>query len=206
MPAGHSALAEQSHAERRGIDDAYTVLLEESCIVGQRIVVQRVVAEVQYALHTLAALDDPFQVLKLQVGDAHVAYHPLVAQLKQRRQCLVHHLLQSARQCCLELYVVDVYQVDVVNAQPLHALVDAVGHPLGRVVPGVHAVLAIASHLGAQVVFVTRYIPQCLAQHRLGLVVAVVGTHVDEVNTTLDGCFHSLETLFLVGLTKDAAQ
>ena len=108
--------------------------------------------------------------------------------------------------CCLELDVVHVDEVDMVDAQTLHALVDAVGDALGRVVPRVDAVLAVASHLCAQVVLVARNIFQCLAQHRLGLVVAVVGTDVDEVDAALDGGLYCFKALFLVGLAKHAAQ
>ena len=206
VPAGYTTLREQSHRQRRGVDDAHALLLEEAHVVGQCVVVQRVVAEVQDALHTLAALHHPFQVLQLQVGDAHVPHDALVLQLEEGRQCLVHHQLQTAGQCCLELNVVYVNQVNMVDAQTLHALIDAVGDALGGVVPGVDAVLAVASHFGAQVVFVAWNVLQRLAQYRLGLVVSVVGAHVDKVNATLDGSFDSLATVLQVSLAKHAAQ
>ena len=38
-------------------------------------------------------VDDPLKVLNLQVGDAHMAYHTLLAQFHERRQRLLGHLL-----------------------------------------------------------------------------------------------------------------
>ena len=71
------------------------VRLEEVHEVYQLIVAQTVVAEVHDALHraVLHVLDDPAQVLQLQVGDADVADDALAFQLVQGRQRLVDDLL-----------------------------------------------------------------------------------------------------------------
>ena len=73
-------------------------------------------------------LDHPFQVLRLQVGDADVTHHTLLLQFHERGECLVDDQLQSALAVALKLDVVHVDQIDVVHVQPLHALVNAVGY------------------------------------------------------------------------------
>ena len=103
------------------------MLVEEIHEVYQLVVTQTVVAEVHHTLHSafLAVLDDPAQVLQLQVGDAHMLDHPLALQLVQSRQCLVDHLLQSTLHASLKLNVMNVDDVDVVDVQALQTLVDA---------------------------------------------------------------------------------
>ena len=95
MPCGHTALREQPHRQGRGVDDAYAALLEVVEPVGQLIVAQAEVAEVEHRLHCALGhvVDDPGEVLDLQVGDAYVAHHALVAQLHERGQGLLGHLL-----------------------------------------------------------------------------------------------------------------
>ena len=156
MPIGSTTTREQTHRERRCIDDANASFLEVVEVVGEHIVVQTVVAEAEDAFHRarLHMVDDPLQVLGLQVGNAHMAHHAFVAQLHQCRQRLVGHFLQTARQCCLKLDVVNIDEVDVVDAQSLHALIDAARDTLGRIVPHVDAILSIASHLCGEVVLV----------------------------------------------------
>ena len=107
--------------------------LEETEIVGQQRIVQTVVAEVQDALHHtfVTVFDDPFQVLWLQVGDTHVTHHTFLLQFHQSGQCLVDDQLQSTLAVALELDVVHVDQVDIVDIQAFHTLVDAVGDATG---------------------------------------------------------------------------
>ena len=64
-------------------------------------------------------LDDPTQVLQLQVGNAYMAYHALFFQFVQGRQGLVNHFLQATLHTALELNVVHVDNIDVINVQTL---------------------------------------------------------------------------------------
>ena len=107
--------------------------LKETEIVSQQRIVQTVVAEVQDTLHgaLLGMLDHPFQVLGLQVGDAHVTHHTFLLQFHQSGQCLVDDQLQSTLAVALELDVVHIDQVDIVDVQTFHTLVDAVGDATG---------------------------------------------------------------------------
>ena len=184
------------------------MLLEESQIVGQQCIVERVVAEVQNALHrtSRSMLYHPLQVLGLQVGYTHVLHHALFAKLHQCGQCLVYYQLQSALHIALKLYVVYVYQVDVVHVQSLHTLVHALLSALGAVVPGVNAVVSVSAHLGRQIVFLMWYVLKRLAQHGLGLKVSIVGRHVDEVDTIVNCRVYSLYSLFFADAVEHSAQ
>ena len=184
------------------------MLLEETEEIGQQGIVQTVVTEVEDALHgaLLTMLNHPLQVLGLQVGDAHMAHHALLLQLHQRRQRLVDNQLQPALAVALELDVVHVDQVDIVDVQALHALIHAVGHTLGRIVPRVDAVMAIAPHLRREIILVAGDALQRLAQHGLCLKVAVIGRHIDKVHTILHCRIHGLDTLFLADAVEHATQ
>ena len=132
------------------------MLLEEVKVIGDGIVVECVVTEVENALYSTCRcmVNHPFKVLKLQVSYAHMAYYALVAEFNKCRQGLIDHLLQSARQICLEFDVVNVDQVNKLNAQSLHAFIDTVCDTTSRIVPCIHAILSISSHLRAQEVHV----------------------------------------------------
>ena len=126
------------------------MLLEESEIVGQQSVVQRIVAEVKYALNRSfwRVFYHPFQVLGLKVGNAHVLHNAFVAQLYQCGQSLVNYQLQSAIHIALELNVVYVYQVYVVNVQSLHTLVNALLSAFSAVVPCVNTIVPVSAYFG----------------------------------------------------------
>ena len=134
-----------------------------------------------------------------------MAHHALALQLAERRQRLVDNFLQSALHVALELNIVNIDEVNVVNAQALHALVDAAGDALGRIVPGVAAVLSVAANFCAEEVFLAGNAPQRLSQHLLGLVVAIVGADVDEVDASLDGSLHGLDALVEFCVVEHAA-
>ena len=118
--------------------------------------------------------------------------HALLPELHQGGQGLAYHLVQVR-----ELYVVDIDEVDVVDIQPFHALVYALGRPPGGIVPGVHSVLPVTAHLGRKHERIPRELLEGLAEHGLGLVVAVIGRYVDEVQSVLDCGEHSPERLVL---------
>ena len=208
MPSWSATTREQSHAEGRGIDESYAVLFEVVEMVGQRLIAQAIVTEVEHRLHHSLGrvVYDPTQVVDLQVRDTHVAHQSLVFQFHQCGQGLLCHLLQSSGQRGLELDVVDVYQVDVLHTQSLHTLAYAFLCPLAAVVPRVHAILAVAPHLGGEDVLVARNLSQSLSQHRLGLVVSVVRRNVDEVHTALNSRKHGLYGPTLVDIMKHASQ
>ena len=151
-------------------------------------------------------LDDPLQVLRLQVGDAHMAYHTFPFQFNQSGQGLVADLLQTTLHASLEFNVVDVDQVDIVYVQALHALIHTLCGPFGAVVPGVHTVLPVASHFRGEVIFVTGDFLQGLAQHRLCLQVSIVGRHVDEVDAVIHGHMHGTDALFLMDAVEHTTQ
>ena len=208
MPGGCSALREQSHGERRCIDDADVVLLEEIQIVEQHFVVQTIMAERQHTLYRsrLGVLNHPFQILRLQVGDAHMTYHSLFAKFNQSRQSLVYNFLQSAGQVALELHIVHINQVDEVDVKALHTLIYTRRDAFGRIIPVVLAILSIASHLRGEVVFVTRNLLQCLAQHDFGLQMTIVGRHIDEVDAIIYCHMYSLDAFGLADVVEHATQ
>ena len=57
-------------------------------------------AEIQDGLHRafLTVVDDPAQVLNLQVGDADMAHESFLLQFHQRGQCLIYYLLETSGQ------------------------------------------------------------------------------------------------------------
>ena len=81
----------------------------------------------------------------------------------QGGQGLVDHLLQSAFHAALKLDVVYIDDVDIVDVQTLQTLIDALLGPLGRIVPRVDPILAVAAHLGGEVILVAGDVLQCLA-------------------------------------------
>ena len=151
-------------------------------------------------------LNDPVQVLQLQVGDAYVPHHTLTFQFVQGRQRLVDHLLQATLHAPLELDVVDVDDVDVVDVQALQALVDTLLGTSGGIVPRVDTVLAVASYLGGEKELVAGDVLQGLAQYRLGLVVTVVWGYVDDVDTSIDGSKHGVDASVLVERMEHTTQ
>ena len=108
-------------------------------------------------------LNDPFQVLRLQVGDAHMTHHTFLSQFHEGRQCLVDNLLQTALHTSLKLNVVHVDEVDIVHIQAFHTLIDTLRGTLTTVVPRVHAVLAVASYLRREVILVAGNLLQGLS-------------------------------------------
>ena len=118
MPVRGATTAQQSHRQRRGTYHANTFFFQIVQIFRQQIVVQTVVTEAQYALHRtfIHTVDDPLEVLRLQVCQADMTNYSLFLQLQKGRQRLVNNLLQAALHRCLELYVVHIDQVDVANA------------------------------------------------------------------------------------------
>ena len=135
-----------------------------------------------------------------------MAHHAFLLQFGQGGQRLVAHLLQATGQICLELYVVHIDQVDEVHAEALHALVDTLRGPAGRVVPRVHTIVAIAPHLSGEVVFITWHAAQGFAQHRLGLQMPIVRRHVDEVDAAVQRRMHGTDAVGLVDAVEHAAQ
>ena len=113
--------------------------------------------------------------------------------------------LEPTFEVALELDVVNVDEVDKVHIQTLHALIDTFCDALGRVVPGVHAVLTVAAHLGREIILIAWNLLQGLAQYHLGLKVTVVGRDIDEVDTIVDGCVYGTDTFFLTDTVEHAA-
>ena len=128
MPVGGATHCEQAHRERTCVYDANAAALEKVKKINEFVVAQAVVAEVQNALNRAfgRVLDNPFQVLELQVGNANVANHALLTQLNQRGKCLIYNLLQTARQSRLKLNIVHVDNIDIINIEPFHTLKNAV--------------------------------------------------------------------------------
>ena len=200
MPVGYATLGEQTHRERRCRQHTNATLVEEVHEVYQLIVAQAVVAEVHNTFHhtRLGVLDDPFQILQLQVGNAHMLHDAFTLQLMQGRQRLVNHLLQTAFHTSLELDVVDVDNVDIVNVQALQALINALFGTLGRIVPRVNSIFAITSHLGREVELVARDVLEGLSQYGLCLVVSIVGRYVDDVDTCIDSRKNGVDATMFV--------
>ena len=100
--------------------------------------------EAEHRLHRTGGcmLYHPLQILRLQVGNAHMLHYPFFAQRHQGRECLIDNLLQSTFTVGLELHIVHINQVDIVDVQTFHTLIHAVGNPLCRVVPEIHAVVS----------------------------------------------------------------
>ena len=97
-------------------------------------------------------------------------------------------------------------QVDVVDVQSFHTLIHTVGNALRGVIPEVHPILAVAPHLGGEVVLVTRNILQCLAQNRFGLQMTVIRRHVNEVDSVLNGGMYGLNAFRLANLVEHTTQ
>ena len=143
-------------------------------------------------------LDDPLQVLQLQVSNAYMLHDTLFLQFVQGRQRLVDHLLQTTLHTSLKFDVMDVDDVDIVDVQAFQTLIHALLGTTGRVVPRVMSILAIASNLRRQEELVTGYVLQSLAQHNLGLVVAVVGRHVYNVDTSIHRSKYGVDASVLI--------
>ena len=179
MPVGCPAPGQQSHGERRGVDDADAFAFEIVQVVRQFVVVQCVVAEVEHAFHRAFrhVVDDPLQVFQLQVGDAHVSHDAFFPQLHQCREGFVGHLRQVGK-----FYVVHVDEVDVVHMQAFHALIHAFLRLFCGIIPRVYPVFSVTSHFRGQDERAARQVFQHLAQHGFGFVMPVIGRHVDEVH------------------------
>ena len=98
-----------------------------------------------------------------------MTYYPLLAQFDKSRQSLIHHLLQFCK-----LHVVHIDKVDVIHIQPLHTLIHALLGTLCRVVPIVHAILAVSSHLGGKHIAVALDVLKRLSQNSLSLEMPVI--------------------------------
>ena len=103
--------------------------------------------------------------------------------------------------------VVDVDQVDIIDPQPLHALIDAFAGPLRRIVPAVAGlVAAVAADFRGEDELLPRELPQGLAEDLFGPEVAVVGGDVDEVDAAFDGGENGPDAVFLPQGVEDAAE
>ena len=154
----------------------------------------------------LHVVHHPFEVVQLQVSDAHEADNAFLLQFYESGQRLVAHLLQASGQGCLKLYVVDIDDVYVIDVEPFHALIYAVGHSPCGIIPRVHAVLAVSSHLCAEIVFLPWQHPECLSEHGLCLIVSIVGTYVDKVDAAVESRLHSPDAVRLLCGMKHAAE
>ena len=208
MPVGGAAHCQKAHRERTCVYDANAAAFEKVKKINEFVVAQAVMAEVQNALNRAfgRVLDNPFQVLELQVGNANVADHALLAQLNQRGKCLIDNLLQTARQSRLKLNIVHVDNVDIINIEPFHTLKNAVVSAAGRIVPSVHAVFSVAAHLCRKNEFVARNLFKCLSQNHFRLQVAVVWRHIDKVDSVLNRSVHRTNAVGFVQRVENAAQ
>ena len=100
----------------------------------------------------------------------------------------------------------DIDKVDVVDIESLHAFVHAFLRTLCRIIPCVHSVLAVAAHLGRNVVFVPRNVLQSLSKHGFSLKMAIIRRHINEVDSILHGCEDGLDGLILLYAAEDASQ
>ena len=85
-------------------------------------------------------LDHPFEILGLEVGNPDMADNPLFAQLTECGERLIANKAEVR-----ELDIVDIDEINMVNIQAVHTLIHAFDSAFCRVVPNVHAVLAIAA-------------------------------------------------------------
>ena len=127
------------------------------------------------------------------------------AELHQYRQCLVHHFLESSRKSGLKFYVVHVDEVDMVNVEALHALIDTFLCPACGIVPGVYTVFSISSYFRTEKILVTRNVLQCLAKHGLCFVVAIIRTDIDEIDAAFNGCLNCFYAVVQIGSSEYAA-
>ena len=199
---GHPPLREQAHGQGRSIDDTDAPFFEIIQVIHQLVVVQAMMTEVQDRFYRTGrrVVDYPLQVLQLQVGDAHMAYHTFLAQGHQGRQGFVHYLVQVGK-----LNIVHIDEVDVVDMQSFHAFVNTLGGPLGGIIPGIYAILAITAYLGREDVFVARDVFQRFAQYGFGLVMAIVRRYIDKVHAFLDGGEYRFNPFGLADVVKNTA-
>ena len=146
-------------------------------------------------------VDDELKIFGLEVGDAHVFHDTFITQFAEGGQCLIDDLKHIGK-----LHVVHVYQVYVIHMQTLHALVDTLLRPAGRVVPLVHAIFAVTAYLCRQIVTVAIDVGQGFSQDGLSLIVAVIGRHVDEIHTIIHGCIHSVQSSAFIDFMEYTAQ
>ena len=99
-----------------------------------------------------------------------------------------------------------VYQVYIVDIEPFHTLVNAVGDTLCRIVPHVYAVLSVSSHLGGEIVTVALYFLQSFAENSLSLVVSVIGRNVDEVDAVIDCRVNRLYSFRLADVMENSSE
>ena len=182
------------------------VFLKEVQKVCELIITETVVAEVHHTLHRsrLRMLDHPPQILQLQVSDSHMFHHAFFLQLVEGRECLVDHLLQSSLQSSLKLDIVYVDDVDIVDMESFQTLVHTLLGTTCGVVPGVVTVFPIASHLCREEEFVSGDVLECLSQHNLRLIIAVVGRYIDDIDTSIDGSEYRVDTSVFVEGMEDA--
>ena len=171
MPFRHTALRQQSHGKRRCIDDPDSLFLKIVQKVCQLVIVHRVMAEIEHAFHCPLrhAVDDPFQVFELQVGDSDMAYKPFLTKFHQCRQGFIDHLGKVCK-----LYVMHVDKVDVVHMQPFHTFKNAFPSPPCRIIPRVHSAGTVTSDFGRQEERLPLQFRQGLSQYRLGFRMSII--------------------------------
>ena len=100
----------------------------------------------------------------------------------------------------------DIDQVDMVDIESFHAFVHAFSRTLCRIIPCVHSILAVTTHLGRNVVFVPRNVLQSLSKHGFGLQMAIIRGNIDEIDSIFHGCEDGLYGLILLYAAEYASE
>jgi len=162
--------------------------------VEQLVVIERVVAEIEYNLHgpRIGMLDNPPQVLELKVGTSHVPYDALPLEFEQGGQGFVGHPTKVGK-----LDVVHEDHVDIVEVHPFHALMHTAGSPRSTVIPNVMPVFAITSYLGGNQEFVAGNVWENCSQHLFCLIIAVIGRNIHVIDAGINGRHDHIERVVL---------
>ena len=94
----------------------------------------------------------------------------------------------------------------MIDVETFHRLIDTLLGTLGRIVPGVDAILSVAPHLGRKIILATRNILESLAKHRLSLVMAIIGADIDEVHAQFDSREDSFQGIGLLDAMEHTAE
>src|SRR5574344_20991 len=125
----------------------------------------------------------------------------LISELAKCWKGLVDNLIEVGK-----LYIVYVDDVNIVDAQSIHALEYTLTGTGSGVVPCVDAIHSVTSHLSREVIFVTVYLTQCLAKYCLCLVVTVVWGYIDEIDAIVDSSEDCIDSLILIYIVENSAE
>src|SRR5574344_1445703 len=97
-------------------------------------------------------------------------------------------------------------QVNIIDVQTFHALVNALFGAFTRIIPCILTVFSISAYFSRKIIFVSWYLFQGLSQYCLGLIMAIIGRNINKIYSIVYCCKNSLFSLIFINLMENSTE